>query len=313
MTSISSTNPVVITPSVLSTSLIDELTQQQASQAELEQQVATGDQIIYPSDDPSGAANLLQLQSGVARANQYASNAETGTNMLSLANATVNSVLNDLDTLQSTLKGLSGNLLTSSPAVISGTLSQVQGTLQQLIGLANTAYEGVPIFAGTGNTTEAYDSTGTYVGAGNAPTMTVAPNTQVSAGVTGPSVFGSGTTGLLSQVPGSLGVLAQIAQDLQTNTTASLNDISQNQLPALQNAIDTVSAAASGLGAQQQSMEEFQSQATATVTSLQGELSSTQSVNMAQALTDLQLQQTSYQSALYAVSQITTNSLVKYM
>ncbi|HWD24780.1 MAG TPA: flagellin [Acidimicrobiales bacterium] len=311
---IASASAIVITPSVLSQSMIDQLTADQGNLAQIEQQVSTGNRIISPSDDPSGASDMLQLQGAVTRANQYAANAADGASRLQLANSTVNSALSTLQSLQSTLNGLTGNLLTGSASVLQGTAQQVTGTLQSLVGLANTSYAGgQPIFAGTGNATEAYDATGTYVGAGSAPTRTVAPGTQVSAGTTGPQVFGTGSTGLLGQVPGSLGVLAQLVQDLQTGTPASLAAVISTDIPNFNTAITNMEGAAGALGAQQQSMQTFTVQAQQSSTAVEGQLSSIQSVNMAQALTDLQLQNSAYQSALYATSQIDANSLVKYL
>ena len=313
MTAISSMTPIVITPAVLSQSLIAGLTADQGNIATLQQQIATGNQINTASDNPSGAAEMLQLQAATTRANQYAANAKDGTSMLSLSGSTVSSVLTTLESIQSTLTGLSGNLLAGGSTVLTSTAQQVTGALQQLLGLANTTYAGQPIFAGTGNLTAAYDNQGNYIGAGSAPTRTVAPGTQISAGVTGPSVFGTGASGLLSTVPGSLGVLAQIASDLNTGTSASLSNLTAVDIPNLKSAISQVANAAGLLGAQQQTMQGFATQAQATVTTLEGQIGSVQSVNMAEAMTNLQLQNTAYQAALYATSQITANSLVKYL
>lgn len=313
LTSITSATPVVVTPQVLSQSLIDDLTGDQSSLSSLEDQIASGNQINSPSDDPAGASQILQLQAATTRANQYEQNATYGASVLSLGNSTVNSALSILQSLLSTMNGLSGDLLTSSSAVLSSAAQEVSGDLEQLVGLANTTYGTQPIFAGTGNTEEAYDSQGSYVGAGSAPTVTVAPGTTVAVGVTGPEVFGTGTSGLLSSVPGNLGVLAQLASDLQTGTPASLAAVTSTDIPNLEAAISQVETAAASLGAQQQSMESFQSQATSTSTAMQTELSSVQSVNMAEALTNLQLQNNSYQAALYATSQISADSIVKYL
>lgn len=313
MTSISPMNPIVITPSVLSDTMISGLTSDQSNLATLQEQIATGNQINTASDNPAGAVDMLQLQAATTRASQYAANATDGTSMLSLASSTTSSVLTKLESIQSLLTGLSGNMLTGGSSVLVSTAQQVSSTLQQITGLANTTYAGQPIFAGTGNPTVAYDGQGNYVGAGNAPTRTVAPGTQVAATVTGPTVFGTGTTGLLSSVPGNLGVLAQIASDLTTGTSASLANLTSVDIPNLTKAINQVSDAVGQLGAQQDSMQGFQSQAQMTVSTFESQLSSVQSVNMAEAMTNLQLQNTAYQAALYATSQISANSLVKYL
>lgn len=313
MSSIGATGPVVITPSVLSASLIDDLNADQSSMATVENQISTGNAINVASDDPAGAANLLNLQASVTRANQYSANAANGLSWLQLGNSTVSSVLSVLQQVQSLVESVSGNTLSSNPSAISVIATQVQGSLNQLINLANTQFAGQAIFAGTGGTTAAYDSNGNYLGSGSAPTRTVAPGTQVPVSATGPEIFGSGTSGLLSSTPGNLGVLAQIVQDLTTSTPSSIQNVETNDLTNLTNAISTVETAAANLGSNQQSVEGFSTQATNSVAALQGELSSVQNVNMAQAITSLQAQQTGYQAALYATSQISADSLVKYL
>jgi flagellar hook-associated protein 3 FlgL len=311
---ISSSNPLVTTPNMLSSDLISSLNLEQTNMSSLELQISSGNAINVASDDPAGATNMLQLQASVTRSNQYLANAQDATGWLSTGNQTVNSVLNVLSQVQSLVEGVSGAALSGGGAQLSSIATEISGDLSQVSDLANTQYEGgQPIFAGTGNATEAYDASGNYLGAGSAPTRTVAPNTQIAVAVTGPQVFGTGTTGLLSTTPGSLGVLAQIVQDLQTGTPTSLAAVTGTDLTNLKNSIAQVQSAAATLGANQQAVEGFSTQATNTTASLQQQLGSVQDVNMAQAITNLQLQQTSYQAALYATSQLSSESLVQYL
>jgi flagellar hook-associated protein 3 FlgL len=328
---ISSGMPVVITPSVLANTMVNGLTNDQANLAVTEQQVSTGDAINVASDNPAGAASMLQLQGSVVRANQYAANAADGVGWLSLGNSTVSSVLSVVQSIKSVIEGVSGSSLMSDPATITSTAAQVQGALNQLLNLANTTEAGgQPIFAGTGSATAAYDANGNYLGNMTSPTRTVAPGTQVAVAVTGPTVFGSGATGLLGTGIGPTGgsttpgVLQQTYEDL-TNAAADLgsgnsagakallSNVTGTDLTNLTTALNNVETAAGTLGANQQAVQGFATQATASVTALTGQLGAVQDTNMAQALTNLQLQQTAYQEALYATSQLSTDSLVKYL
>lgn len=310
MTSIQATNPIVITPNTLASSLDDGLLTDQSNMASLEEQISTGNAINVASDNPSGASQMLQLQSSLTRANQYAANAEDGTGWLTLANSTVSSILSNLQQVESLAESVSGSSLTGEQSTLTSTASQVSAALSEITNLANTTYEGgQPLFAGTGNATQAYDSSGNYVGGGSAPTRTVAPGTQVSVSVTGPEIFGTGSSGLL----GSGGVLQAIVNDLQTGTSSSLAQLRNTDLPALQSAMNQVESAAGNLGAAQQEMEGFSTQAQNSADALQQQLGNVQSTNMAAAITSLQLQQTAYQEALYATSQLSTDSLVQYL
>jgi flagellar hook-associated protein 3 FlgL len=302
--------PIVMSPSVLSGSLEHDLRSDQAQIATFQTQVGTGRAVSLPSDDPAQAADILQLGSAVSRAKQYSDNAQDGVSRLSLANSTVNSAMGVLQQVASTLEGLTGDQTTGNPATVAGVSTVVQSARSELIDLANTLYAGQAIFSGTGTPQRAYTQTGAYVGAGTAPTRTVAPGTHVAVSVTGPTVFGpTGPTGLL----GKTGILAEIASDLGAGTSASISKAATTGLSALQAAMSNVEVQAGKLGADQQAIQGFAEQASATVTSFEKELASAQDVTMAQAITNLQAQQTSYQAALYIASQLNADSLVTYL
>lgn len=311
MSAITSSIPVVVTPNVLATSMVGNLSADQAAMAKLENQVATGRAVNLPSDNPAQAANILQLQAGVARANQYSTNAQDGLSWLTLANSTVGSIMNVLQQVQSAVQSITGDQLSGTTSAVSGLTKVVTGAIHQLVNLGNTQYAGQAIFSGTGTPAQAYTTAGAYVGAGTPPTRTVAPGTYVPVSVTGPQIFGTSTTatGLL----GPTGVLGRILGDLSSKTPAKINAAATTELGNLQTAMSTVEAQAGTLGANQQAMQGFANQATASATALQNELGNAQDVNLAQALTNLQLQQTSYQAALYVTSQLKTTSLVNYL
>ena len=313
MSMINSTSPVVVTPNLLASTLDNGLLTDQSNLATLEQQISTGNAINSPSDNPAGAATMLQLQSSLTRANQYASNAQDGTGRLTLANSTVGSVLSNLQQVLSIVQGASGSSLTGQSTTRQATADQVAAALTNITNLANTTYNGNQLlFGGTGATTQAYDTNGNYLGAGSAPTRTVAPGTQVPVSLTGPQVFGSGTSGVLGNGAGGAptGVLQQIVNDLQSN---NMQAVEGTDLTNLQSAISNVESAAGTLGAYQQQMQGFSTQAQNSVTALTQQLGNVQSTNVAQAITSLQLQQTAYQEALYATSQLSTDSLAQYL
>jgi flagellar hook-associated protein 3 FlgL len=314
--SIDAIRPVITTPAVMAGSITNDLTNDQASISALENEVATCYSVTVASDNPAQAANILQLQAGVTRARKYETNAQDGVSWLSLANNTVGSVLTVLNQVESAVEGLSGYETTGNSAAVAGVGTVVTNARAQLIDLANTQYAGQAIFSGTGTPVKAYDATGNYAGAGAAPSRTVAPNSTVPISVTGPAIFGitkptatPKSTGLL----GPAGLLQQMATLLAKGTSTSITKVATTLLGTLQKAMANVESQAGTLGADQQAMESFSSQATASATALEQELAAAQDVTMAQALTNLQLQENSYQSALYVTSQLDGLSLVNYL
>ncbi len=304
---------IQLTPSVMSDEMISNLNNEESSIAQLQEQLSTGNVVNQPSDNPSLAANIMQINSALSRATTYSNNASDGLGWLQTGNSTMNEIVSTLQSVRQTVLSVSSASLSGSQAGLQALADQVTQAQQTLVNLGNTTYNGQAIFAGTGNVTTAFDANGTYVGGGAAPTRTVAPGTQVAVSVTGDSVFGTGTTGLLSTTPGSLGVLAQLAQDIGTGTQASLAAASGPDLQNLDNAISTVENQAAQLGAQYQQMQALQTQATSTQAALNTELSGIQSVNLPQAMTNLTQQQNSYQTALWSTAQLVQSSLVSFL
>ena len=308
MSSVTAT-PISYTPAVIAEQMISAVNGDQALQASLQEQLATGLSINAPSDNPAGAAQVLRLGAGIARAAQYQANAGDGAAWLSTGTSTLNSVASALQSVQQAVETVSGVALTGNPAALQSIAGQVSSAAAQILQLANTTYNGQPIFAGTGNTTAAYDSSGTYVGGGTPPTRTVGPGTQITIGVTGPAVFGSGPTGLL----GAGGVLARLAQDITTATPASLAQATGADLQALGAALSQVTTQAATLGDQYQQAQAMSAQATLSSTTLQTQLSGTDSTDVAKVTTQLNQAQNDFQSGLWAISRLNQTSLVQYL
>ena len=297
------------TPNVIASQLLSSLDANQAQQATLEAQLSTGNLVNQPSDNPTLAGSLLASSSSLARAQQYSTNASDATAWLGLGASTLNSLISTLQSAKQSVMSLSGNSLANPQGAVAGTAAALNATMQQVLSLANTTYGNQAIFSGTGNVTTAYDSNGNYVGGGTAPTRTVGPGVSVSVSATGPSVFGTGSTGLL----GPTGVLSKLIADVSTGTPASISTATTIDLAALDSAIQNVTNQAASLGAAYQSVQTYATQATSVQTALQTQISTQNSVNVAQATTALTQAQNSYQAGLWATSQIELHSLVSYL
>lgn len=315
---------LVPTPTTVAQSLVGAINNNESQQAQLEEEISSGYTVNQPSDNPALAAQIITLNSGLSRAQQYVANANDAEGWLNQGNSTVNEVLSTLQSIQSAVESVSGEALTGQATATQAIAAQVQSGLQQLLGLANTTYDGQSIFAGTG--AQAYSSDGAYLGSGTSPTRTVAPGVTVSVAVSGTTIFGdgndanppnsgsgSGTTwNILGTGSGGtqVGVLQQIVNDLQNG---NLSAATGQDLQDLQSAITQVEGAAGQLGADYQNIESFTSQATDTQQALQTEIGNAQDVDLAQATTQLTEAQQSYQAALWATAQTEQESLVQFL
>jgi len=268
---------------------------------QLQQQLSTGSAIISPSDDPTGAVDALAAQAASSQASTWATNASDGLSRLGLANSVLNQVLGQISELQQSVQSVSS--ANFSPAGMAALAQQVQGIGQSILANANTSYEGYALFGGTSGVTEAYSSAGAYLGNNVVPTRTVGPGTQLPAGASGSSVFGSGASGLF-------GVINQTVADLQAGNT---NAVLSTDLPAINSWYDQVQASAAQVGAYYDQMQAALEQAQSTAQTLADQASNITAVNLPKVATELSLQNSTLQSALYALAQVVPPSLLQYL
>lgn len=130
--------------------------------ARSQQQIASGRRIINPADDPAGAARAVELTLSDATNTQYDSNRAVAVNNLSLAE----SVLSSVTTLLHDVRVLAVNAGngTVTDADRRSLANDIQGRLQELIGLANsTDGESNYLFSGAQGSTQPFVSNATGV------------------------------------------------------------------------------------------------------------------------------------------------------
>lgn len=119
--------------------------EQQQNTAALE--LSTGSKINQPSDDPAGAAELVQINDLSSQVDSFQQSIGSINGQLSTADSTLSSVTSALQRAISLgTEGANGTLNDSDRALIAAELTSIQS---QLISLANVSYQGQFIFAGT--------------------------------------------------------------------------------------------------------------------------------------------------------------------
>jgi flagellar hook-associated protein 3 FlgL len=76
---------------------LNSFNQRQVELADIQRQVSTGRRVATAADDPAGAAQMVQLQQGLDRIENYRANAETARRRLSLEETALDEVTNMLD------------------------------------------------------------------------------------------------------------------------------------------------------------------------------------------------------------------------
>jgi flagellar hook-associated protein 3 FlgL len=163
----------------------------QQSLINVEQELTTGKAVNQPSDNPSAAAVIQQLQKTLDYRTQYSTNITSGSDQLN----EVGSTLGDVTTLITQAQSIaSANVssITSSDARASAA-TVVDSLYNQALSLANTSYEGNYLFGGTNAQNAPYTQTaaGTqYDGVNSTLSNTFEEATTLSFQVTGQQVFG---------------------------------------------------------------------------------------------------------------------------
>ena len=115
------------------------------------QQLSSGKSLTVPSDDPAVISQDLTLNGTIAAENTDASNATAAQNQLTFTDSALSSLTSILQKARNlAVEGANDTLAAPQRAVIG---TQVQGLLEQAIGLANSQYGNTYVFAGTGSRT----------------------------------------------------------------------------------------------------------------------------------------------------------------
>ncbi|NHC16266.1 flagellar hook-associated protein FlgL [Motilibacter deserti] len=266
----------------------------------LQNQLSSGRSVNRPSDSPSGTSAAMSFRSDIKSNTQYARNANDGIAWLGYADQSLQSSLNvanrvrDL-AVQAASTGSQGQ--TARDAVA----TEVKQLRDSLIETANTTYLGRPIFGGTTAGSLAYQKDGTYVGDGGQVMRNVAEGVQVRVDSNGPEIFGTGDDQLFK-------IVNDIA-DHASNDPAKLQD----DLTRLDKALTNLRKGAADIGARYNRVESLKQGADDRKLTLNNGLNEIESVDIADATVQLQLQQVAYQAALSTAGQVLQLSLTDFL
>lgn len=285
--------------------LADLYTAQNQEQIAL-QQLASGKLINMPSDNPSGAAEIVQNQAQQGQTDQFLQNTSAVEGLLQTADSSLSSVVNAVN--QAISLGTQGANGTNSLANMQAIAQQVVGIRNQIVQLANSSYKGSYIFAGTATNAPpfALDPSSPdgvdYNGNTGVNTVQIAEGNSVQVNVPGSQVFQSSGGDVF-------GALQQLITALQSGDAAgagaattqlgtALNSVSQQRV-FYGNVVDQ-------LNSNQNYLQQEQ-------VNLQTNANTIDGVNMAQAATNLSQAQTTQSAALAALAKVIPQNLLQYL
>jgi flagellar hook-associated protein 3 FlgL len=277
-------------------------TQLEVQQAELE--VSTGRSVNVPSDNPTAAALLIENNDQATFTGGYLQSLTSVQGQFSTADSTLSSITSSLQ--QALSLGVEAGGGTLSTSDLTAIATQLQGIQSQLISLANTAYEGNYIFAGTAVTTAPFVASSSspdgvnYVGNTDVNEVAIGSGYKLGVNVPGSQLFSATSNDMFLAVN-------NLIQAVQNDTG----------IPA---AVNALSAASSYLSSQRVLYGNAMDQATAQTTSLTSQqLQLTQqqttlaAANLPAVATNLSQAQTDEQAALAAMAKLSQDNLFSYL
>ena len=268
------------------------------------QQIASGQSVNVPSDNPAAAAGLVQNGGQTAEADQFLRSISSVQGELQNADSTLSSVVTVLQrAITLGTEGANGTLNDSDRQAVA---AEVQGIQSQLVNLANLSYQGSFVFAGTDTQTPPYvlDATSPsgvrYVGNSKVNQITLGDHFTLQTNLPGSQLFSS---------PGH--DVFQALQDLITSLQNGTN---------IASAVGEVNDAYQSINAQRvfygNGVNQLNSQQTflnTETTQLAQQQNTLGGADLSKVISDLVNAQTARQATLEAVGQTQQTDLFNYI
>jgi len=269
-------------------------------------QMASGHLINMPSDNPAGAAELVQGKALQSTDDQYLQNTSNLEGLMQTADSTLSSVVTALNRAISL--GVQGGNDTMSTSDRQAIAQQVQGIQNQILQLGNVSYQGNFVFAGTASKTTpfVFDPNSpdgvTYQGNDHTNSVQIAEGRSVQINLPGDQIF-QGAGGDV------FGALQQLVTALQNDDTTAIGTATTQ----LGGALDYLSQQRVFYGNGVNQLTSNQAFLQQEKVNLQSQENAIDSVDMAKAATDLSQSQVTQSAAMAALARVIPQTLMDYL
>jgi flagellar hook-associated protein 3 FlgL len=295
-----------VVTNTVSNSIVRQIQQLGTQQAKLQNQVATGQRIFQPEDDPAAIGRVLNLESEQRNTAQYQRNAERAMELSRASYSGLQSIKKVSD--RATELGTLGSSVIS-PAAASAYASEVNQLIEQAVQLANTRFRNDYIFAGTAVDAPPFTVTRnvqgevtsiSYVGNSQQPTIQLTESSSISPTTTGATNSGLGN--FINQ-------LVALRTSLQANSPSGVTT-AQTSLLASE---DLLVSSLAEHGGVQTRIEATQTQLLGRATDLESLVSAETDADMPTTIVRMNQAQTAYQAALQSAANLMQTSLLDYL
>jgi flagellar hook-associated protein 3 FlgL len=292
----------------LNNSLLPRLQSLAGAQLTATNQLASGQRVNRPSEDPLAMNRALELEARKKQEQQYYQNAGRAADLSQASYASLES-LHKIATRASELSNLAGSL--SSPAEFQTYAGELDQLIEQAVSVGNSKFQGDFLFSSTKTDVTPFS-------------VTRDPSTNQISGVNYDGAAGSsaGISVSDSEVvnPGTSGTENQGIQGFLSSLVALRDAMAQKDpaavaaaRPALGSGEDSLISAITRTSSVQYRLEFAVRQASETFTALDKEFGARVDADYAQISLNLSRSQTAYQAALQSAARIGNQSLLDYL
>ncbi|HEY4391650.1 MAG TPA: flagellar hook-associated protein FlgL, partial [Paenibacillus sp.] len=266
-----------VTGSMQNLQLLKNLRNINTSMTQGQQQLATGQKISKPSDNPVGVTYQMRYDTDLARSDVFLSNANTGYEILSMMDSLLqqaSDVLKRVRTLA--LQASNGTYDAEQRKTVAAEIEQLK---EQMVTIGNSTYNGKYLFNGQKTDQTPY----TVNGAANEQTdsgqfyLNVSPAVKVPVSITGEVVFGQAGT------DNTFKALDDLINALKTNNVSGIS----GSVEKIDAASDRLNISWSEIGARMNRFELMQNRIANEQVSLNEQRSNVADVDFSEAIMDL--------------------------
>ena len=280
--------------------LLRTMSELQARQNTAMQEASTGLRIGKPSDDAPAAASSLRLEGTIQKIKSYQTVISRTSSDAQLAEG----IIAESHTLfqrarELTVQASNESLSASDRIAIAG---EIDGLREQLISLSNTKGSQGSLFSGSQLNSPAFDSSGVYQGDNYQHKIEIAPGVDVTANLSGDTVFGPGGG------QDTFATLANLSIALNTNNTTAI----AASLDGIDGSLRQLSNARSNAGLLVTRFQSTEAAHTTTLSSLVEQNSKLTDVDAYDAITRLQKAGSSIDNALSVARTVLSVNLNRF-
>jgi flagellar hook-associated protein 3 FlgL len=299
-----------ITPSMVTSQTLTDLNNSLAGLERSTNELSSGRTILEPSDNPYGAARVIDLQSQLEGLTNYESDIQDGLaweNTASSAMSNINELTQRVREL--TVEAANGTNNQSDLNTIALEVEQLTESIKQD---ANTQYAGQYVFSGTATTTAPYGTGANDEFKGNSETVSraVGPAGTVTISTNISTLLGNGAA---AEDGGLLDTLRTITQQLRGGTKEDTEALGGTDLSKLDKNLEQLSQLQAVAGSATDQLKAALTRNESIQTSVTEALSNTEDTNIAAVSIQYANEQAAYEAALRAGATIVQESLLNFL